>query len=536
MNKGTAIVGFILSFLAGMLLVWGIDRGSSTATATRDKAGPGAAVDGKGANPGAVSVELYVMSQCPYGVQAEDAFKPVIDKFGADIDFKIEFIGQEKDGQLTSMHGPKEVKGNLVQICAMKHAPAKYFDMILCQNKNMREVDTNWEACASTLGINTEAIRTCADGEEGKGLLATSFKKAQEKGARGSPTIMIGGKKHEGGRRANDLMKAICNAYSGAKPAACSDIPESPKVNVTFLTDKRCADCDTKRMEGQVRQKVANPVVTTLDYGTPEGKKMFDAVKPTNLPVAIFDATLDADKEAAGGLARGLKPAGDYKVMGGGAWNPACADDGGCNLEECKPTLQCRPEEPKKLEVFVMSECPFGVKGLDAMKEVLDNFKKSDEKIDFKINFIGDGGPDKLTAMHGQSEVDENIREICAITNYPDNFKYMDYIWCRNKNIKDKNWQACTGGDTGIDTAVIEKCFNGEGKELLAKSYAYSKAAGFAASPTWLANGKYKFSGVDPETIKTNVCKYNKLGGCDNKLSGPAAPAKPGAAAPGCGG
>src|SRR5687768_927504 len=27
MNKGTAIVGFIMSFLAGMFLMWGIDRG-----------------------------------------------------------------------------------------------------------------------------------------------------------------------------------------------------------------------------------------------------------------------------------------------------------------------------------------------------------------------------------------------------------------------------------------------------------------------------------------------------------------------------
>lgn len=538
MNKGTAIVGFILSFLAGMLLVWGIDRGSSgTASATREKGAQGTAVDGaKGANPGAVAVELFVMSQCPYGVEAEKAFAPVLEKFGGDIDFKIGFIGQEKDGQLTAMHGPKEVKGNIVQACAQKLFPSKYFQLITCQNANMREVDTNWEACSATVGVNVETLRACVDGQEGKDLLSTSYKDATAKGARGSPSIFIGGKKHEGGRRTADLMKAICNAYTGAKPAACSDIPESPKVNVTLLGDKRCAECDTKRIEGQIRQKVANPVITTLDYTTPEGKALFDKVKPMNLPAAIFDSSLDADKESAAGLARGLKPAGDYKVMASGGWNPACADDGGCELAECKPTLQCRTEEPNKLEVFVMSECPFGVKGLDAMKEVIDNFKKNDAKLDFKINFIGDGDANNLKAMHGQTEVDENIREICAIKNYPDNYKYMDYIWCRNKNIKDKNWQACTGGDTGIDTAVIEKCFNGEGKQLLADSYAYSKAIGFGASPTWLANGKYKFSGVDPEGIKTNVCKYNKLGGCDAKLTGPAAPAKPGAAAPGCGG
>jgi hypothetical protein len=56
-----------------------------------------------------------------------------------------------------------------------------------------------------------------------------------------------------------------------------------------------------------------------------------------------------------------------------------------------------------------------------------------------------------------------------------------------------------------------------------------------AASPTWLANNKFKFSGVDPETIKSNLCAHNKLKGCENKLSGQAAPA-PGAKQPGCGG
>ncbi len=41
------------------------------------------------------------------------------------------------------------------------------------------------------------------------------------------------------------------------------------------------------------------------------------------------------------------------------------------------------------------------------------------------------------------------------------------------------------------------------------------------ASPTWFANNKYTFSGIDSETIKTNICKYNSdLGDmCANTLS-----------------
>lgn len=550
MNKGTAIVGFILSFLAGMILIWGLDRGSGPNVSAKAEA---TAADGAGArtvNAGAVPVELFVMSQCPYGVQAEKAFKDVVAKFGGDIDFKVEFIGQvSPTGDLTSMHGPNEVKGNVAQACAMKHAPAKWFDFMLCQGENMKEVHTNWQACAAQHGVPQDKLAACIDGQEGKDLMKASFEKAQKMGARGSPTIFIGGKKYEGGRRGPDFMKAICNSYTGNKPAVCADIPESPKVNVTFLSDKRCTECDTKRLEGQVKQKVANPVMKTLDYADPEGKKLYDAIKPANLPAVVFDATLDADADAKGAFARGIQQKGDYKFMATGAWNPSCADTDGCNLEECKQTLQCRAEVPNKLELFVMSECPYGVKGFDAMQEVLSNFKKADPKtaIDFQVHFIGDYDDKKgLTAMHGQTEVDENIRELCAIKHYPKDFKYMDYIWCRNKVIMDKKnpdrtaWEKCTGGETGIDTAVIQKCFDGEGKDLLKASYAVSKAAGIGSSPTWLANGKFKFSGIDAETIKTKLCEKNKLAGCENKLSGPPPRPQQGgaapAAAPGCGG
>jgi len=537
MNKGSAIVGFILCFLAGMAGMWGIDRASLGGRGHAVSRESGVAMPDK-ANPGAVKVELYAMSQCPYGVQAENGFKDAVEKLGADVDFRVEFIGQTSPtGELTSMHGPKEVKGDMVQACAQKHTP-KWFQLILCQNKNMREVDTNWEACASEVGAPVDKLRACVDGEEGKELLKASFEKANQKGARGSPTIYIGGNQYGGGRRPADFMKAICNAYTGKKPAACSDIPESPKVNVTILTDKRCEECDPRRLQGTISRVVANPVLKTLDYADAEGKKLYDAIKPAKLPLAVFDATLEADKEAMGAIGQRTRAVGTNKVLEmGGSWNPACADEGGCKLDECKNEMACKPEVPGQLEVFVMSECPFGVKGLNAMEEVLANFEKSKAKIDFKIHFIGDGDAQKLTSMHGQSEVDEDIREICAIEHYGKGAKYMNYILCRNKNIRDKNWESCATKDTGVDAAVIKKCFEGdEGKGLLATSFGYSKGLGIGASPTWLANGKYKFSGIDPETVKTEFCKHNKLPGCENKLSGQA-PSAAGAAAPaGCGG
>jgi predicted DsbA family dithiol-disulfide isomerase len=537
MSTGVAIVGFLLCFLAGAGIMWGIDASHPNAGAA--KADTTQAAGHKATSADAVKVDLHIMAQCPYGVQAEQAFKDVVAKFGPDLDLNIEYIGQtDGSGAPSSMHGPNEVKGDLMQICVKKYAPAKAFDFILCQDENSKEVGTNGPACAQRLGIPVDKITACADGQEGKDLLLDSFKRSKDKGATGSPTFYIAGTPYQGGRKPTELMKAICAGASGKKPAACSDIPESPKVNVTILSDNRCGpDCNPKQAEGGIRSKVGNPVITTVDYNSPEGKRLFSQIKGTSLPAAIFDATLDADKDAVASM-RGIKELGSYKVMGMGGWNPSCADDGGCKLDECKNTMQCRVETPKKLDVFVMSQCPYGVKGLDAMKEVVDNFKKAGDPIDFAVHYIGDGDTTNLSSMHGAGEVAEDLREACVMKHYPKNLKYMDYVWCRNKNIRDTNWQSCTGGSTGIDTDTIKSCSEGdEGKQIVAKSFADSKAAGIGASPTWLANNKYKFSGIDAQTIKTNLCQHNPtLKGCDATLTGQAAPRPGGAKEPGCGG
>lgn len=534
----SAIVGFLVFFLVGAVGMWAIDarRLSHLGNISAEKASTTGPVS-KAVSANAVRVDLHVMAQCPYGVQAEAAFKDVVAKLGSDLDLNIEYIGQDKGGEPSSMHGPNEVKGDLLQVCAKKYAPDKLFDFILCQNEKNKEVATNGEACATRVGAPTAKILACAGGQEGKELLLASFKTSQEKGATGSPTIFVGGKNYEGGRKPRDLIKAICNTDSAKKPAACADIPESPKVNVTILSDKRCGtDCDPSGLEGGLRQAIANPVVTNVDYSSPEGKQLFGTLGGATLPAAVFDATLDADKDALAQLSQSMKPAGSRRMVSAGSWNPSCVDDGGCKLDACKSTMACRQEVPKKLDVFVMSQCPYGVKGLDAMKEVVDNFKKAGETIDFTVHYIGDGDSSSLSSMHGPGEVAEDLREACAIQHYGKSLKYMDYVWCRNKSIRDPNWQSCTGGSTGFDTDVIKKCSEGdEGKQLVAKSFGDSKALGIGASPTWLANNKYKFSGIDAQTIKSNLCAHNaKLAGCDAALTA-AAPAQPGAAQPGCG-
>ena len=163
-----------------------------------------------------------------------------------------------------------------------------------------------------------------------------------------------------------------------------------------------------------------------------------------------------------------------------------------------------------------MSQCPYGVKALDSMKEVLEAFGND---IDFNVHFIAnETAPGKFKSLHGQPEVDENIRELCAMKHYKKNYKYMDYILCRNKKIRSKEWKTCAVN--GIKASVIEKCSTGaEGTKLLSEDVKIAKGLGIGASPTWLANNKFKFSGIAAEAIKQQVCKRNPgKKGCDKKL------------------
>jgi len=479
------------------------------------------------------TLEMFVMSQCPYGVQVVNAIAPVAEQLGGNLDLQMDFIGDQEGDNFKSMHGDNEVKGDIVQLCAKKLKPYSYLKMLTCQNKAVKEVATNWEACAKDADINVAALKSCLEGPDGKALLAASFARAKEKGAQGSPTIFLNGKAYEGGRKSADFTKAICAELTGTKPEACNNIPVPPKVDVVFLSDARCADCNVDRLQGRLKSDVAGAEIRKLDYMSDEGKKFYGelaAKDPTfkTLPVIWLSKAIKSDSEAMAAIERYLRPIGeDYLLPLNGAFDPTAEicdnkvdDDANgkidCDDATCKEAMACRAEKAKTLEAFVMSQCPYGAKAILAMGEVLGAFGN---EMTFNVHFIGNANGDALNSMHGNAEVEEDIRQVCAIKSYSKNNKFMDYLSCRAKDYQSANWQTCTGTN-GIDAKVIDKCVASEGKALLKKDFEYSTLLKMDASPTFLANNRYNFGGIAADAIKTNFCKYNNgLKGCGKTLS-----------------
>ncbi len=473
-------------------------------------------------SPNAVKAQLYVMSHCPFGIQTENSFLPVIKKFNGNVDFDLEFIGNNKNG-LSSMHGQKEVQEDLVQICALNKDKYKAYDFILCRNKNL---NSDWSDCAREAGFDVTSLKKCAEGDEGKKLLSESFEKSDKAGASGSPTIIIDGSHYSGSRTQNAFTRALCDAFKGNKPELCNNLPEPKKVNLIVLNDKRCKTCNVDRIISSLKSLFPGLSITTYDYGDAKGKALYKEAGITYLPALLFDSAVK-EADAYNRISRYLVKQGNYLSLRIGAkFNPTkeiCdnyKDDTGnglvdCEDPDCKGALVCRKEIPKKLDLFIMADCPYGKLAVLSTKQLVKNFGKN---INLSIHYIASEHNGTFSSLHGHYEAVEDMRQLCVDKYYPD--KALSYIQCRsNGSVRTEDYHKCLD-KFGLDASKIDACVNGdEGKQLMSNDIKIAKQLSISASPTWLANNKYKFSGIDAETVKAQFCSHNKgLQGCNNTL------------------
>ena len=476
----------------------------------------------------AVRVQAFVMSKCPFAAQAQAGLLGLKKKLGDRLQLRFDYIVTRENGRFSALHGQPEVEGNIKQLCVQKYYPQKIIDFIACQNRDFEAIPKNWRSCAKSLDLAVDKLETCAKGDEGKNLLTESMQRANDANAKGSPTILVAGKAYQGGREANDFLRAACPAFPGDRPTACGDLPPQREVNLLVLNDQRCKSCATANFEKNLKHRFfPKLIVKQVDYGTEEGKKLFAAVGVKRLPALIFDATV-TKAEKYGAISRWIKQRGEHYVLKMPAtFDPTAEicdnkkDDTGdgkidCQDPTCKARLVCRKEIKRKVDIFVMSQCPFGAQALLAMDEVLKNFKG---KVAFDVHYIADQKDDgSFSALHGQPEVDENIRQLCAKAVYGKKDRYLKYVYCRSNTYRSNDWKGCAKG--GISAQKITQCATKRGDKLLSHDIKLAAALRIAGSPTFLANNRHKFHGVTPEKIKNEVCKHNPgLVGCKNKLT-----------------
>lgn len=162
-----------------------------------------------------------------------------------------------------------------------------------------------------------------------------------------------------------------------------------------------------------------------------------------------------------------------------------------------------------KVELFVMSYCPFGTQ---EEKGILPVVRTLGDKIDFEIKFVD-------YAMHGEDEVWENTRQYCIQSEQND--KYLDYLQCF---LEAGDSDGCLAS-TGVNKAKLDACvkktdtkfeitknFQDQSKWLSGRYPQYNthktenEQYGVQGSPTLVINGKQASSGRDPASLLGTIC------------------------------
>jgi uncharacterized protein YceK len=234
---------------------------TASSTADNQQAPTVQTVNKKTAKP---SIELFVMSQCPYGTQIEKGILPVIKALGKKVSFTIKFCDY-------SMHGQWEVNEEMNQYCIQKNEPQNYQAYLGCYLISGGD-QAGHDACVKSSKVNVAKLTTCVaatdktykitDGFNDKSTWVKDqsgnpafpqfnvFKADNTKyNVGGSPTLVINGETISSSRDSASLLQTICSAFD-KQPAECqvklsSASPSAGFGNATDGSASSNATCNT---------------------------------------------------------------------------------------------------------------------------------------------------------------------------------------------------------------------------------------------------------------------------------------------------
>lgn len=171
------------------------------------------------------------------------------------------------------------------------------------------------------------------------------------------------------------------------------------------------------------------------------------------------------------------------------------------------------------IEAFIVSQCPYGLQ----MQRILAEIVKSNGAFSDNINisYIGAVTGGKITAMHGDKEAQENLKQICIREEQKD--KFYSYLACYMK--KGETDKCLT--EASVNKALLNTCTTDPNKGLkyAAADFAKADSYGVQGSPTLFLNGQkadeFTFGGRTAQAVKEMVCcAFNqKPDFCDTELT-----------------
>lgn len=167
------------------------------------------------------TVELFVMSYCPYGIQALKGIMPAVEALGNKVDFKVKYVSYV-------MHGAKESQENLNQYCINQEQSDKFWPYMKCflasgdSASCVASVKVEAGKLASCVKVNDLKfkISEAANGASNYPAFAIHKEDNVRYGVQGSPTLVINGAEAQSGRDSASYLATMCAAFVN-QPAEC---------------------------------------------------------------------------------------------------------------------------------------------------------------------------------------------------------------------------------------------------------------------------------------------------------------------------
>jgi protein-disulfide isomerase len=198
MNKGTAIVGFLLSFVAGMFLMWGIEKrqgGEIQAEATAGAADHSAAsVPVTAADPtwGKADAPVTIVEisdfECPFCSRVGPTLAQIKEKYGPD---KVRIVWKHNPLPFHKKARPAHDAAATVHGIAGSDAFWKFHDLAFANAKDLTE--ENFEKWAVSAGADLAKFKEAYKSKKFAGKVDEDMALAKKIGASGTPAFRING-------------------------------------------------------------------------------------------------------------------------------------------------------------------------------------------------------------------------------------------------------------------------------------------------------------------------------------------------------
>lgn len=378
------------------------------------------------------------------------------------------------------------------------HAQGKYWEYHDKLFENQASLSVNsLKKYAADIGLDVAQFDDCLTSGMYAAEVNADAAAAAQNGISGTPGFIINGQKVSGAQPYDKFEQIICAMVPESEP--CANMEPPVAVEVTILNDASCATCDASAIRATSLELFPGATFKTVDASSTEGKALIEKYDLVYAPSYIFSASVVDTKtwstraDMAGFFTKLSDGMYQLKDSASGAdwYLDEDAREAAMALLNEQLGLDLNDGKPQ-VDFFVMSYCPYGNQAEELLKPVFDELKG---QAIFNPRYViyGSGSGcytdtdgTQLCSLHGEVELNQNIRELCVLDEYGEE-AWFDFALAMNDECTGTNADTCWSGvaeDLGYDTATISSCFDENKITYAREQYELNRALGVSGSPT----------------------------------------------------